>query len=339
MSATVSDPELRGRLNLAKLRSVVRARTGSENLEDRPLGPMAAVVVEGSGYVLLDRGAGIGAALAWAQRSGLSGTIHVVVDGDAEGPLAPGVVARRARLFTPQPVVLRLDGTVLSPAEPGQHLPILPADPAHLAAIEPLRRAGAEIVVEHGVVMAELNGLEVGRVMADQEGPGVHLEVGVGRYDREAAQVMEQIRSAAEVREDVLDVVRRHRRADEPPHLLNRLARQRWLRSRVVAEPGLVGAARLEPLEPPLPRDNLIDPVPAFAAGVDDAGRPMVVACAVGVDAEAIAVAADGRDRFDPEAELVYVCPARDQYPIIHALAAALVRPARLVALDGEWIR
>jgi hypothetical protein len=98
-----------------------------------------------------------------------------------------------------------------------------------------------------------------------------------------------------------------------------------------------VGASRLEPLEPPLPRDNLVDPVPAFAAGETTAGRPMVVACAVGVDLEAVPSAADGRDRFDPDAELVYATPARDLYPVIGELAAGLVEPARVVPLDGEW--
>ncbi len=339
MSAAVSDPELRARLNLAKLRSVVRARTGAQHLEDSPLGPMAAVVVQGAGYVLIDRGAGIGAALAWARRQAVPGPLHVVIDGDGEGSQAPGVLARRAKYFAPCPVVLALDAAMLSIAEPSAHGPILPAAVADLAAIEPLRRAGAEIIVEHGVVMAELNGLEVGRVMADLEGPGVHLEIGVGRYDREAAQVMQQIRSEAEVRKDVLDVVRRHRQAGQPAHLLNRLAPQRWLRARIVAEPGLVAASYLEPLEPPFPRDNLIDPVPAFAAGVDEGGNPIVVACAVGVDAEAIVVAADARDRFNPEAQLIYVCPRRDQYRLIADLAAALLRPARLVALEGEWFR
>lgn len=337
--AASTDPELRVRLNQAKLRSVVRAHTGADALEDRALGALAGVVVDGEGYVLLDELVGIGAALAWARRNGLLEHLHIVVDEQNGGAAAPAVVARRATFFAPAPVVLALRGTELSTAVAGPHLPVLAASAASLAAVEPLRRAGADIVVEHGVVMAELNGLEVGRVMADHEGAGVHLEVGVGRYDREAAQIMEAIRSAADIREDVLDVVRLHRRADQPPHLLNRLARQRWLRSVVVADPALVGAGRLEPMEPPLPRENLIDPVPAFACGEALDGAPLVVACAVGVDAEAVAAAADGRDRFDPTAELVYVCPARDQYPVIVELAAALVRPARLVALDGEWAR
>jgi hypothetical protein len=263
--------------------------------------------------------------------------LHLIADDDATGLVAPGVVARRASLFAPAPQVFRLVGTDLVEAEPAPQLPVVEPTAKALAAVEPLRQAGAEIVVEHGVVLAEINGLEVGRVVADVEGPGVHLEVGVGRYDREAAQIMEQIRSAADIRADIVDVVRRHRRPSDPPHLLNRLARQRWLRSRLVADPALVGAARLEPVEPPLPRENLIDPVPAFAVGTGIDGRPLVVACAVGVDPEAIAHAADGRDRYDPDADLVYVCPTRDRYPLIVDLAAALVRPARLVNLDGEW--
>ena len=56
MASTVTDPELRARLNLAKLRAVVRARTGSDEIEDRPLGGLAGVVVDGVGYVLVDLG-------------------------------------------------------------------------------------------------------------------------------------------------------------------------------------------------------------------------------------------------------------------------------------------
>jgi len=337
MAGTVTDPELRARLNLAKLRSVVRGRTGADDIVDRPLGALAAVVAADDGYVLLDRGAGLGAALAWARRHRMPGRLHIIVDDALDGSLAAGVVARRARQFSASPMVLRLAGTELSVAEPAPHLPLVEPAAAALAAVEPLRRAGADIVVEHGVVMAELNGLEVGRVVPDTEGAGVHLEVGVGRYDREAAQIMEQLREASDVRADVLDVVRSHRRADQPPHLLNRLARQRWLRARLLSDPVLVGAAGLEPLEPPVPRDNLIDPVPALAAGTTADGRTLVVACAVGVDAESVPTAADARHRFDPDAELVFVCPTRDQYPVIRDLVAGLVGQARLVAVDGEW--
>jgi hypothetical protein len=351
---STTDAEGRARLNHSKLRSVVRTlvtgqrragagdRPHADNveLEDRALGGVAALVVpatpgsneRATGYVLAAGQAGIGAALVWALRQPEPVQLAIVAEG-----LDAGALARRARYFVQEPVVYLLTGTELTRAEPAPHLAVAAADPAALAAVAPLRAAGVEVVVEHGVVTAELSGLEVARVMPDPEGGGFHLEVGVGRYDREAARLMQAVRSTEEVTNTVIRVVRDHRRAGETPHLLNRLARQRWLRSIVLANPSLVDARQLAPIEPPAPRQNLIEPIPALAAGTANDGHAVVVACCVGVDAEALPTAADARDRTDPEAELVYVTPARDQYRAVRELAAGLRRPARLVALEGQW--
>lgn len=336
------DPELRARLNLAKLRALVRDHAGAQDVVERPMGALPAVLAGIDGYVLATGGGGIGAALVWARRQELRGALHIFADpapADGSAPASePGVLARRARFFTLSPAVYAIEGATAALAEPAPHLPPIPARADALAAVEPLREAGAEIVVEHGVVMAEIAGLEIGRVVADPEGDGVHLEMGVGHHDREASHIMEAVLSPQGVRGSVLDVVRSHRRIGQPPHLLTRLARQRWLRSRIIADPSLVGADTLELLEPPLPRRNLVEPVPALCAGRTTAGHPLVVACAVGVDLEAVPTAADARDRFDPDAELIYATPARDQYPVVRELATMLVRPARLVALEGDWV-
>ncbi len=349
-----TDAEQRARLNQVKLRSVVRtfvsaqAGAGAGNaepaeklqLEDRALGGVAALVVpappgsdqRGAGYVLAAGQAGIGAALVWARRQPEPLALIIIAEGESAGMLA-----RRSHYFSDEPIVYRLSGTELALAAPSPHRAVLCADPAALAAVAPLRAAGVDVVVEHGVVMAEVSGLEVARVMKNAEGGGFHLEVGVGRYDREAARLMQAVRSTEEVTNTVIEVVRGHRRPGETPHLLNRLARQRWLRSMVLADPALVGASELWAIEPPEPRENLIEPVPAFAAGTAIDGHAVVVACCVGVDAEALPTAADARDRSDPQAELLYVSPARDQYRAVRELAAALRRPARLVALEGQW--
>ncbi|MFN0028476.1 MAG: hypothetical protein ACKV2O_15045 [Acidimicrobiales bacterium] len=349
-----TDAEQRARLNQAKLRAIVRGLlraplgAGAANpepaenleLEDRALGGVAALVVPPSlgreqratGYVLAAGQAGIGAALVWARRQPEPLQLAIIAEGDSAG-----ILARRARYFVEEPIVYLLTGTDVSVADPAAHLPVMVADPAALAAVAPLRAAGVDVVVEHGVVTAELSGLEVARVMPDAEGDGFHLEVGVGRYDREAARLMQAVRSTEEVTRTVIQVVRDHRRPGETPHLLNRLARQRWLRSMLLADPALVGATALQPIEPPAPRENLIEPVPAMAAGTALDGHPVVVACCVGVDPEAMPTAADVRDRTNPEAELIYVSPARDQYRAVRELAEALHRPARMVALDGQW--
>jgi hypothetical protein len=187
-------------------------------------------------------------------------------------------------------------------------------------------------------VLAELDGLEVGRVVRAEDGRW-SLEVGVGKHDREASVLMGALRSPDEAIRNVVAVVAAHRTATARPHLLNRLARPRWLRAKVLAGPAVVGAVSLAPLEPPTPRANLVDPAPALAAGVRPDGSPIVVACLVGVDLEAVPTAADARDRVAPDAELVLVGPARDQYPPLHRLVELLERPGRLVAVEGDWPR
>ncbi|MEZ5234666.1 MAG: hypothetical protein R2749_18465 [Acidimicrobiales bacterium] len=193
------------------------------------------------------------------------------------------------------------------------------------------------MVVEHGVVMAEVAGLEVGEVVRDPEGNGVHLEVGVGRHDREAAQIMEAVLSPQGVTPACSTSCAPTARPGTHP-----TCSPAW--------PASAGCARgsspipawsapsLEPLEPPLAAATSSSRCRRSPSGAPPPAGPLVVACAVGVDLEAVPTAADARDRFDPDAELVYAAPARDQYPVVAQLAAQLLAPARLVTVDGEWV-
>lgn len=322
----------RARLNRVKVRALARQALGERQWTDAPLADGAAVHDRTNAVVLLaessdgDLGAGLGPALAWATKAGLSGELHVLV----EGPGA-GVVARRAAYFDRAPVVWQVRGAEISLAPPEPFPSPVEPSGADLAAIEPLRAAGADLVIEHGVVMAEILGLEVGRVVNGT------LELGVGKHDRAAAAVMEVVHSPGDMREAIVTTVRRYRHPGALPHLLNRLARQRWLRATVVAEPDRIGASALVPVEPPSARPNLVTPAPAIARGTDRDGNPLIVACSVGVDLDLVPVAADARGRDLPDAELVLVSPARDQYPAVRGLAARLRAPARMVALEGDW--
>ncbi|MPY95650.1 MAG: hypothetical protein GEV08_22105 [Acidimicrobiia bacterium] len=323
----------RARLARAKLRALARERFGGRDWAEEDLSGLPALHDGDEGVVLLEaRAWGLGLALVWADKVGLAGGLHVVVEVDA------GVAARRAALLAPTVRAWSVRGTTLEEARPAPHAEVLAPPEDALVVAEPLRRRGADLVVEHGVVLAEILGLEVGRVVPDEAAPsGWALEVGVGKNDRAASVVMGALRSAEDAVRNVVEVVGAHRRPGAAPHLLNRLARPRWLRASVLGDPGLVGATSLAPLEPPLPRQNLIDPVPALAAGQGPDGAPIVVACSVGVDLEAVPIAADARDRYAPDADLVLVTPARDQYPPLRRAAALLRRPARLVAVEGPW--
>lgn len=325
-------PDQRARLARARLRAAARC-LGRHDWVDEDLGGAAALQDGSDAVVQVGSGAtGLGRALVWADRARLDGELHLVAEDDA------GVLARRAGLFTRRTRVWRDVGGDLEAVEPAEQLPLLPPPEDALAVAEPLRALGAELVVEHGVVLAEILGLEVGRVVPTDAG-GWSLEVGVGKHDREASVLMGALRSADEAIRNVVEVVAEHRTAAARPHLLNRLARPRWLRAVVLADPASVGAADLRPLEPPTPRANLVDPAPALALGRRPDGSPLVVACLVGVDLEAVPTAADARDRASPDAELVLAGPARDQYPPLRRLAELLERPARLVAVEGDWPR
>src|SRR5205085_1941122 len=74
------------------------------------------------------------------------------------------------------------------------------------------------------------------------------------------------------------------RRPASAPHPYQRLAPERWLRCRVVAEPSLVGAEHLAPVPALAPADDLRKPRPAPAAGIDREGRPLLAVCSTGFD-------------------------------------------------------
>ena len=137
-------------------------------------------------WVLLDEtvddGTGLGPAIAWALRGG-SVELNVVADA----PLT--VVARRAAEFTMPIQVWALSGRELQPVPAGAIAVPPSASEAHLALAADIEAAGADVVVEHGVVTGEVRGLEVCRVV-DVDGGGVRLEVGVGRHDREAFAII-----------------------------------------------------------------------------------------------------------------------------------------------------
>ena len=101
-----------------------------------------------------------------------------------------------------------------------------------------------------------VGGFSAARVVVDQDGEAgaPRLEVGVGRHDREAFAMIHGRLPTAEALAAVVDAVLAQRRPDAPPHPLNRLAAERWLRCRVMARPEVVGARSLAPIDPPRPR-------------------------------------------------------------------------------------
>lgn len=332
-------PEQRSRLQRAKLSALVRDLGGPEG-SPSDLGSSAAVVADRSAAVLLEHGeaAGLAGALLWASRRDAE-SLTVFVD-DAAAP----DVARWASYFAldGRPVEVRqVSGAgshVVAPTPPPSRTPD-PVVPERL--LDELRSCDVEVVVEGGVVRAEVWGLEVGRLVewpVEVGGDGeLHLEAGVGRFDRDAVAAARPDEAPVESLARSSSQVRAHRYPGAPVHPVQLLARERWLRAMVVADPSLVGAAELRPTEMTTEPSGLKDPHPAAAVGTDVDGRAVVVVCSTGVDLALVPLAADTRAAWDAEARLVLALPARDHHGATLQLARMLHRPAELVDVTAGW--
>ncbi len=217
--------------------------------------------------------------------------------------------------------------------------------------------AGAEVVREHGVIAGEVCGLEVCRVVsatcqgdamsADQFGAAratgeggengageSELEIGVGAHDRETFKLLHGRTATIESLRKVVAEVAARRAVGAQVHPLNQLARERMLRHYVCQSPQLVGAASLQPAQPPLARTNLKDAVPCCASGVSTTGEKIVAIFSVGVDPDVVAFGADAHSQINSAAELIFAMPTRDIVPAVERVAQLLRRPARFVGVD-----
>ncbi|HEV7720230.1 MAG TPA: hypothetical protein VGO60_03050 [Iamia sp.] len=317
-------------LNAAKLRTLTRGRVGDDAAPGAL--PGGAGLVDGAtAWVLLgaDAAHSLGAALAWSHRRGAE-TVNVVVDD----PGAAGLLARRALPFAPAPTIWRADGAALAAVAPTP-VPALRPVPGAEDLRSLLAEAGLDAVDEDGAILGELLGLEVARITTGEDGPV--LDVGVGRFDREMTVMTHAHLAPADRLHRAVEIVAQHRRPDAPPHPLNQLVPERWMRAALVADPSRIGVAALRPVASAVGRANLKDTAVASAVGLDTAGEPVVVTCSTGVDLDLVPAAADDRAARAEGARLILAVPARDALPLTRDLAARLAHPADVVGLDGEW--
>ena len=327
----------RAELLAMKLRALASG-WGPVGGDARPRGfPGGACLVDpahGRCWVLLDDAEAprrMGAALAVALRSEAQ-ELHLVVDE----PEAAGILARRAPMFTIDVSVWRSDERSLEPAEPAPRpieLPLASAAEAHRSVI---LDAGLTPVVENGVLIGELNGLEVARVEFDDDGEA-RLRPGVGRFDREASTMMFADLPTPEALARTVELVSRYRADEIDRHPLKQFVAERWLRSALVADPSLVGASELRPVTSSSPRRNLNEEAVATAVGTAADGSDLVVVSSVGVYLDLVPTAADDRLTHGPDARLLLALPERDVVPIITDLADLLVEPAEIVAVPDRW--
>ncbi|MEM7325768.1 MAG: hypothetical protein AAF531_21970 [Actinomycetota bacterium] len=295
-------------------------------------GPVAGAVVDGRAFYHAIDERSLGPALRWA---GAQRADRLTVIGD---PAAAGHLARRASLLTTPIDVWEAEGVAVTPAtpEPARTPPALPEQ--HLAYRAVIAEAGARPIDDHGMLIAEVAGLEVARVVDTDEDPTrpdgaarARLDVGVGQADRELQQYIHgHLDDDTNLRRAIAAVVR-NRNPAAAAHPLSRLARQRWLRSVLLDDPSPIGTGGLTPVVPLRPRDTLLGTEPAAAAG-----DGVIVICSVGVDLDLLPEAADYRDRENPDAELVVVVPERDR-PMIVGSALQAVPALRVTSIELPW--
>ena len=342
-----SGDDRRSRLLGIKLRALVADHLGRA-VEAEPEGfPSGAALCDDAvAWVIVEGPAArsLGPALAWAVRRDAT-SLQLVVEHDT------GLLARRAqRLGFPVTVWYPQDRLLLPViAEP---LAASPAPlPSHLELVDVIEAAGATVNVEHGVVVGEVRGLEVCRVVdtptvghfaelgdidiAPPPSPastdGVLLEVGVGANDREAFRLLHGDIPTVDALAAVVESVLAHRSPDAPQHPLNRLGQERSLRWQLEQDPTLIGMTAVTPTEPPQPRPNLKDPIPCVARAVDAQGRVSTVVCSVGVDVDLVGFVADVQEISD--APVVVALRERDAIPITRELLALLAAPVDLRAI------
>lgn len=282
-------------------------------------------------YVVEDDPRAVGRVLRWAVAQTLE-SVELLALTDAPD------LARRAALVAatdqePTVTVWQVDGADAVIAEPRDVVvpPELPS--SHWALAGLMTEAGARAVDDHGVLVVEVAGLEVGRVLDSADGP--RIELGVGLADRELNQLIHRDTDiGAGLRRVIAAAV--EYRTGHVHHPLTRIGRERWLRSMLLDDPSLVGATTLEPVVPLRPRHGLLAATPSAAAGTLESGEPVMVLTMVGVDLDLVPEAADYRNRWNPEATIRLVTPARDL-----ALSTSLVSrlsDAEAIAIEGPWV-
>lgn len=326
----MNQPSRRLQLNAIKLRALVREHLGVDDVtlpaDAGEFGGGAALLVDGTAWVLLDERPerGLGAALAWALRRE-AGELHVLAD------TGTGILARRAVGFAYPISVWHVEGRGLLPAV-AEPLPVAPPVPAeHEIWADVMIKGGALPVIEHGVLSGEVEGLEVCRVVTDAYTDEVRLEVGVGAHDREAFQMLHGNRPTTEALADVVTSVSTHRQVGAPRHPLNMLAQERALRTRLVAEPQLIGATSVVAVAPPIPRPNVKDPIPCVARATID-GRSVAVVFSSGVDLDLVPYTIDVRVALEAT-ECCVVLPSRDALDVQRRIAALASPPLTVLTV------
>lgn len=324
------DPQQKSRLHEAKLASLARSNLDLD-LVDVVGSEWGAVGSVGSRLVALIESRpdlALGRAFGFARRRGCESVDVLCQVGAPE-------VALRVGLLDSQVAVWSVEGTELSAAESSRRPAPPEPVPEALAFVSAIEAAGARPFVEHGVVVAEVRGLEVGRVVIDEFGP--RLVVGVSTDDRTMNEIIHSGQPVEQTLANVADLVRAHRAPGAAPHPFNRLSRERLLREQLVDNPASIGFEWVSPAQPPVARFNLADPCPAVALAGEADDVKAVVVSSVGVDLELVPFAAEARYMLASDCELVVVVPERDAVAFTREMLGRVSSGARLETVADDW--
>jgi len=325
-----ADAERRSRLLSLKLRALVREHLG---LESDPQGTPevfslgAAFISDDAVWTLIDGDAtrALGPTLAWASRH--QRELHVLVEQDS------GVLARRASYFNAPITVWHVNEKSLLPAVVEPHVQRVEPDPTHLALMPLIASSGADAVVEHGVVVGEVRGLEMCRVVNDSVTGEARLEVGMGVNDREAFAMVHGEMPTEEALRTVIEAVQVHREPGAMVHPFNQFGAERLHRWHALQNPHSVGFIDLAPADPPVMRTNLKDPVPCVALGTTQGGSRAVAVFANGIDLDVVPFALDAADMHDVR-EVVIAVRQRDVTESIRRMTTMTSFSVELAFID-----
>ncbi|CAB4893000.1 unannotated protein [freshwater metagenome] len=358
------DPAQRSQLQKAKLAAVTRDFLDQERARSAvaqetvgflsaeidvaevvEAGSLYALNLNGHGFVLLSESSArsLSAAMIWAAQQPAQ-RLTVFVDAPSPSDARTEELSRWAQYFllAEQPIEVRvIDGPVSRRVEPGSVPEPCALPERHELLEQHLLAEGLEVVHEHGVTRGEVLGLEVARLVVWPGEAGgddaLHLEVGVGRFDRDAHAAVRPDESPVDDLAHTVSIIRDHRFPGAPSHAVQRLSRERWLRALAVAQPSLVGAETLTAIGMTAEPAGLRDAFPASAVGTATDGSPLILVFSCGVDLGLLPLAADLREQINSEATLRIALPAQDHHVATKWLASMLRRPAELIDIEVGW--
>lgn len=245
---------------------------------------------------------------------------------------AARVASRRANFLHPAPKIYLISEGKKIPVEPA-----LQQIRPKIASVEPTKEfenlcLGADLktVFESGIWRGEILGLEVVRL---SEGK---VEVGVGKFDREAGLIMNAGRSLAEVLHAATEIVKSQRQPGKGFHPLSTLVRERWLRSEALLNPSSLDFESMEPIDPPEERLSLRDSASSAAMAKDKDGADVLVIFSVGVDIRIFSFIADLLFLESPD-RVEVIMPKKDIFKPITQILNKFVVPISVMGVRGPW--